>query len=67
MIPKDIRNILLTIINHYEEDIQWWDSDEEEQAYDDVHKVRLWLIKQTANEMEELLGEIDERRKRMGK
>jgi|TARA_B100001079_G_C15965211_1_gene320996 hypothetical protein len=43
MMTPEIKKILQKIINHYEMDIQWWDNDEEEQAYLEVDKVRDFL------------------------
>ena len=43
MMTSEIKKILIKIINHYEMDIQWWDNDEEEQAYLEVDKVRDFL------------------------
>ena len=40
---KEIKDILTKIIEHYENDIQWWDNDEEEQGYLEVDKVREFL------------------------
>jgi hypothetical protein len=40
---KEIKDILTKIINHYENDIQWWGNDEEEQGYLEVDKVRDFL------------------------
>jgi len=40
---KEIKDILTKIINHYENDIQWWGNDEEEQGYLEVDKVREFL------------------------
>ena len=39
-----VYNILKRIIDHYEMDIQWWNNDEEDQAYKDVDEVREYLL-----------------------
>jgi hypothetical protein len=39
-----VLTILKRIIDHYEMDIQWWNNDEEDQAYKDVDEVREYLL-----------------------
>ncbi len=40
---REIKDILIKIINHYENDIQWWDNDKEYQAYLETEKVKDYL------------------------
>ena len=40
---REIKDILIKIINHYENYIQWWDNDEEYQAYLETEKVKDYL------------------------